>query len=132
MNSADPRNWMWSEACAMLERAERLHRQFFQPGPAETAAWEPPIDVFETGSEVRVVAALPGVEPRDLKVFVGNGELVIAGTRRPPALAQEAVIHRLEVPYGRFERRIPISAALELTRSELVSGCLTLSLAKRR
>jgi HSP20 family molecular chaperone IbpA len=132
MNSVDPRIWMWSEACAMLERAERLHRQFFQPSAAETAAWEPPVDIFETGTEVRVVAALPGVEPHDLKVYRAGGELVIAGLRRPPALAREAVIHRLEVPYGRFERRIPISAALELTRSELVSGCLTLSLTKRR
>ena len=50
MAGADPRNWMWAEACAMIERAEQMHRQFFQPGSAAApaASWEPPIDVFES------------------------------------------------------------------------------------
>ena len=26
-----PNSWMWSEACDMLARAERMHREFF-PG----------------------------------------------------------------------------------------------------
>ena len=30
MTAADPRSWMWAEACAMIERAEQLHRQFFR------------------------------------------------------------------------------------------------------
>src|SRR5262245_49501790 len=47
--TADPRRWMWAEACAMIERAEQLHRQFFQPAfaTAALASWEPPVDVFE-------------------------------------------------------------------------------------
>ena len=32
------RDWMWSEACEMLSRAERMHRELFRPagsaGPA--------------------------------------------------------------------------------------------------
>jgi HSP20 family protein len=32
--AGDPRRWMWAEACAMIERAEQMHRQFFQPGTA--------------------------------------------------------------------------------------------------
>jgi hypothetical protein len=30
----DPRQWMWGEALDMLARAERLHRQLFQPTSA--------------------------------------------------------------------------------------------------
>ena len=51
---------MWTDACAQIGRAERLHRQFFHPGSA--AGWEPPIDVFETDEELWIMAALPGVE----------------------------------------------------------------------
>ena len=49
-------NWMWSEACEMLARAERLHREFFRPARSASGllAWEPPVDVLETEREVLV------------------------------------------------------------------------------
>jgi len=49
-----PRDWMWSEACEMLARAERLHRELFRPtaAPAQLPAWEPPVDILETEFEV--------------------------------------------------------------------------------
>jgi HSP20 family molecular chaperone IbpA len=124
---------MWDEACTMIEQAERLHRQFFQPNPvaAATPSWQPPVDIFETDREVWIIAALPGVERDDLEVSVENDGVVIAGLRRLPAAARGAVIHRLEIPRGRFERRIRLSAGrLQLGRSELASGCLVLSLTK--
>jgi hypothetical protein len=42
---------MWADACEMLARAERLHRQFFEPGRATASrlpVWQPPADVLET------------------------------------------------------------------------------------
>ena len=50
MTIEDRRNWMWSEALQMLARADRLHREVFNPpGAAGSAAgWEPPVDVLET------------------------------------------------------------------------------------
>jgi HSP20 family molecular chaperone IbpA len=125
---------MWAEACMMIERAERLHRQFFQPSLSAipAASWEPPVDIFETEREIWIIAALPGVEPQDLDVSLNGGELRIAGLRRQPAAVRGAAILRLEIPYGRFERRLRLSSArLELARSELASGCLVLSLTKR-
>jgi HSP20 family protein len=55
---------MWSEACEMLARAERMHREIFRPGATQTrqAAWEPPVDILETEREVLVLVALPGVD----------------------------------------------------------------------
>ena len=37
--------------------------------------------------------------------------LWIAGQRRLPAAARAAIIHRLEIPYGRFERQIRLPSA---------------------
>jgi HSP20 family molecular chaperone IbpA len=111
-----------------------MHRQFFQPGPhpAPTPSWEPPIDVFETGVSVEIIVALPGVEADDLKVELHGSEIIVSGYRRLPQFKRETAVHRLEIPQGRFERRIALSMGqLELTRSELESGCLRLGLRKR-
>jgi HSP20 family protein len=134
MAADDPRQWMWAEACAMIERAEQLHRQFFQPGVAASscASWEPPVDVFESERELLIVVALPGVETPDVEIAAQPGGLLVAGVRRFPAAAHGTQIQRLEIPHGRFERRIRLPAAgWELTRSTLVNGCLLINLAKR-
>jgi HSP20 family molecular chaperone IbpA len=135
MISDDPRSWMWTEACAMLERAERMHRQFFEPNlSAERAAtWAPPVDVFESDSQIAMVVALPGVGPGDVAIEIDGSALVIRGHRPLPGAARDAAIRRLEIPYGRFERRIQFGAAqrLALTRRELADGCLVLTLTKQ-
>jgi HSP20 family protein len=132
MMGADPGTWMWTEACAMIERAERLQRQFFRPGlSTASASWEPPVDIFESDEGMRIIVALPGVEPQDIKVYFDSGELVITGLRELPAVTRAAAIHRLEIPYGRFERRIPLPGAVDIERSDLMRGCLSLSLTKQ-
>lgn len=122
--------WMWAEACEALARAERLHREFFRLGaPGERPQWEPPVDVFETGDEVWIIAALPGVDARAVEIGFADGILVITGVRRAPVLQRTAAIHRLEIPQGRFERRIALPAGrFELGRRDMSDGCLTLSL----
>src|SRR6266480_3214257 len=102
------RNWMWSEACEMLARAERMHQDFFRPPRARTRqpSWEPPVDVLETEREVLVLVALPGVDPDQVVAVIEDGMLIISGRRVLPAELQDARIHRLELPQGRFERRI--------------------------
>jgi HSP20 family protein len=133
MAADDPRIWMWTEACALIDRAERLHRQFFQPNPSamQIVGWEPPVDIFETEGELRIICALPGVERRNLEVSIVSNRLSIAGLRRLPAATRGAAIHRLEIPYGRFERLIWLpDANFELGRSELEDGCLYMNLIK--
>jgi HSP20 family molecular chaperone IbpA len=131
VNANERRNWMWSEACALIARAERLHQDFFQPDRS-TPAWEPPIDILETDRRLWIIVALPGVEPPDLQVAVEGNALRIVGVRRLPEIARGAAVHRLEIPYGRFERRIRLpEAALEMGQPELKDGCLFLSLTKR-
>jgi HSP20 family molecular chaperone IbpA len=123
---------MWSEAFEMLARAERMHRQFFQPsGSPASAAWEPPVDVLETEHAVLVLVALPGVDFDQVKALISQGELLISGSRTYPAEMQTATIHRLELPQGRFERRIRLPAgrynAVHRTSS---NGCLLVTLQK--
>jgi HSP20 family protein len=118
MAAVDPRTLMWAAACEMIDRAERLHRQFFQPTAAAIGelSWEPPIDIIETDSEILITVALPGVDRNAMKIS---------------AIPRGSRVHRLEIPYGKFERRIRVPAAQpQLDRSELANGCLTLKFSK--
>jgi len=132
MDRNSPRNWMWSEACEVLARAERLHRDFFRPASAAMLpSWEPPVDVLETEREVLVLVALPGVSPERVEAAIEDGILVIAGTRVLPPQLRTAVIHRLELPQGRFERRVRIPAGrYGDVRRASHDGCLVITLRK--
>ena len=122
---------MFAEACAMLKQAEQLHRQFFGPSSADCAAsWEPPVDVFETEREVTVITALPGVRPEAVRAEIEGTTLIITGARPMPTAARRAKIVRLEIPYGRFERRMSISSCLRLAAKELKNGCQILTFTK--
>ena len=125
----DPKYLMWAEACALIKQAEQIHRQFFEPS-REGGRWEPPVDVFETESEMWIIAALPGVAPDAVRVEIEGPTLIIAGTRPLPCKGRNANIVRLEIPYGRFERRIALSSRLRLAERELRNGCLVLTFAK--
>jgi HSP20 family molecular chaperone IbpA len=126
-------DWMWSEACAMLVQAERLHRQSFRPSRAVGfgPSWEPPIDILETDIEVLVLVALPGVNPDNVEAIIDVEDLLVTGTRILPAALRTAVIHRLEIPQGRFERRIRLPAGrYQRVRRTAVDGCLLITLDK--
>ena len=133
MDRDDVRNWMWSEACEMLARAERLHREFFRPAGlvAQLPTWEPPVDILETELEVLVLVALPGVHPDRVDAAIDGNDLVIAGTRVLPGELRTAVIHRLELPQGRFERRVRLPAGrYSAVRRSAADGCLLITLKK--
>ena len=130
--SRDPHNWMWADAVALLNRAERMHRQLFQPGSeGGKPVWEPPADIFETDRELWIILALPGIAPDQVKLRVENGTLIVSGERRLPDACRKARVLRLEVPNGAFERRLPLPAGrYEPGRKEFAHGCMLLTLTK--
>jgi HSP20 family protein len=127
------RDWMWSEACEMLARAERMHRELFRPAAtaARSPAWEPPVDILETEFEVLALVALPGVEAEQAEAMIEDGDLVITGTRVLPPELRTAIIHRLELPQGRFYRRVRLPAGRysDVRRAD-AAGCLMITLQK--
>ena len=122
----------WSQ---MLSEAERLRRRMFQPlsRPAGPTCWEPPVDVLETEQEVLILAALPGVDLDAVKAVIEGDTLMMSGVRVLPRELETAVIHRLELPQGRFERRVPLPAGrYDGVRRLAANGCLLVSLRKAR
>jgi HSP20 family protein len=133
MATRDPINWMLSDAFETLARAERMHQQFLKLRPwagAEEPSWEPPIDVLETDREVLILIALPGVDPDEVEAAIEGDALVISGRRVLPAELRNARIHRLELPQGRFERRIALPLGRYTITRFASYGCVGLRLAK--
>ncbi|MCK9188424.1 Hsp20/alpha crystallin family protein [Acidithiobacillus sp.] len=119
---------MWMQAIDMLERAERLQRRFFQPARSDRQPlWQPPTDVFETSEGLQIVVALPGVSPEAVRVIFSGNVLMVSGLRRLSADLQTGHIHRLEIPYGAFDRRLRVPDGLTLQGWEMRDGCLHLS-----
>jgi len=122
--------WMCAEACEAIERAQRLHRQFFHRSRA-MPYWEAPCDVFENERTLTILIALPGVAPEGIEVNLSAGVLIVSGERPLPRELEDARIHRMEIPHGHFERRIELPPArFEISGRRLANGCLMVRLRK--
>lgn len=133
MSSGRSRNWMWADAVDLLDKMQRLHQQSYAPVRAGggMANWEPPADLIETEHEVLVFVALPGVDLDQTEAFIEDGVLVVRGHRILPPELRTARIHRLELPQGRFERRLPLPhAQYDSVRRASAHGCLLVTLHK--
>ena len=133
MTTRNSTDWMWAQACALIDEAERMHRQFFRLAASERmqALWEPPADVFEDEREVVIVIALPGVSPDRVEITSEAGALVVRAERLLPIAGSRYTVRQLEIPYGRFERRIPLrEVPLESGTRQMTDGCLVLRLRK--
>lgn len=131
MTFHDPSKPMWVNALKMLEQADRLQRQFFQLSQNKQGLfWEPPVDIFETEEALMIWVALPGVDPENISVIVDGDLLQIVGERTLPT-ENSAVIRRMEIPHGRFERRINLKGGhFKIVENVLENGCLKLELKK--
>src|SRR5687768_18118810 len=123
---------MLGEALSMLDRAHRLQRQFFTH---DVVSWEPPVDIVEADNALLVHVALPGVSADAITIALDPAGITISAARAFPCRG-EGQIHRLEIPYGRFERHIGLSlgdpyAPLELAGKALQDGILTLTFRRK-
>ncbi|AUL47748.1 heat-shock protein Hsp20 [Bordetella trematum] len=132
MKSRDFSSWIWGDALALLHQAERMQRQMLQSAQAASHAWEPPVDIIESASQLLVIVALPGVCADQVVVSFDPDGITVSGVRPIPA-GYNAHIHRLEIPYGQFRRRIRLPLhTLEPDEPRLADGCLILTLNKLR
>jgi len=130
MRHADRHAWLLADAIEWLQGAGELQRQFFRLGRATTLPhWEPPVDLYGDDQVLSLLMALPGVSPDRLDVRLEPQAVVVRGERSLARQLATGSILQLEIPYGRFERRVPLPYAnYRVVDMLLQNGCLELTL----
>jgi HSP20 family protein len=92
-------------------------------------AWVPKIDVVQRGHDLVVRADLPGVDPDDIEVEIGDDAITISGERQEEHKAEDGGTYRLERSYGAFMRTIPLpeGAMVDQAKASFKEGVLEIS-----
>jgi HSP20 family protein len=105
-----------------------------QPPPTdlEPAGWSPAIDVFETPTELVLVAELPGVEPSSIDLSVTGNVLSLRGEKPTDGAAESSGTIR-ERLFGTFHRQVvlPNEVNFEGAQAESKNGVLRVRLPKK-
>jgi len=124
---------MASESLKFLQRLKRLESQLdrlandmcmtysFSEG-ACGALWRPAADVYETANEVVVRIEAPGLHVEDISLELHTDTLLVRGVRRESCDEAKCAYHQLEIPYGYFERVVPLPRHI---RHEEATGAYT-------
>jgi HSP20 family protein len=78
--------------------------------------FRPAVDCFRTvdPAELVVVVELPGVDPESVHVIASDRALQITGERRRPRVGKGGQVYQqMEIDYGPFQRRIPLTDDVE-------------------
>ncbi|PYO84525.1 MAG: molecular chaperone [Gemmatimonadetes bacterium] len=97
-----------------------------------TAAWVPPVDILEEADAIRIMAEVPGIDPKDVKISVEGNVLTIHGTKQQIAEERTERVHRYERTYGAFERTFTLPATVDANniKAGYEHGVLTVTLPK--
>lgn len=96
------------------------------------AAWQPPVDIFESDEEIVVKMELPEVRKEDVEVNLEDRTLTIRGERKLEFEDRRDGYHRVERSYGQFARSftVPPNIDRERLRAQYKDGVLRISLPK--
>jgi len=92
----------------------------------------PAIDMYQTGDEVVLKAALPGIKPDEVQINVTGDVLTIRGETKQEEEKQDKSWQIREHRWGAFERsvRLPTGVIADKAKAEFDNGILTISLPK--
>src|SRR5947209_16096912 len=94
-------NTMVRNGSAAARREETRNARFFTPR----------VDIFETDSELLLLADLPGVKPQDVDLRYERGELILRGKVMPPPPLGEPLVQEFET--GDFFRAFQIHETID-------------------
>ena len=120
---------------AELERIrrefDRLLEDVFPAGDKEQIL-APPVDVYETDSEVVVKAELPGVKKEDIDITIKESAVHLKAERKEEREEKTENVYRVERFYGTIERIVPLPTEVkpEEAKAEYKDGVLEIRIPK--
>ena len=138
LNAAElPPRSMGRQMSRMMDQLSKGSFSFF---PGET--WTPAVNLYETAGDYRVCVDLAGVEKDKITVEVGNGRLLLKGTREVPTPGRSSRkqanakvrVHLMEIDHGPFTREVelPEDVIPEKISAVYSDGWLWIELPKRK
>lgn len=93
--------------------------------------FNPSVDIFETDTEITLLADMPGVKPDDLSIDLRDNILTLEGDVAPLDNTKEESVYQ-EYATGRFYRQFTLSELIDQAKidAQLQDGVLRLSLPK--
>ncbi len=128
---------------SVRDAVDRLFNETFTPGMSQGvwtasgngARTELPLDVYATGDEVVILAAIPGITPDEIEITAERNTVTLSGQIRNVVKAEEAkdaswYLH--ELPNGTFRRSLTLPIEVDSARAEakFENGMLRLTLPK--
>jgi len=106
---------------------------FRNRGLGNVSTMFPKVDVEETDNEIRVTANVPGIDPLNINVEVGDDYLSLSGKiEKETKDEKKGKVYRYEREYGEFRREFALPARVKkdaiIAKSK--NGVLTITLPK--
>ena len=98
-----------------------------------TAAFVPPVDIYEDEHKIVLKLEVPGLKQEDLDIQIENNTLSVRGERKFEKEEKEENFHRIERRYGSFFRSftVPTTVNTDSVKASYDAGVLSISLDKR-
>ena len=132
----------WDPFRDMMSIQERMNQLFddtFVPrrqGAEEFSkgSWSPPVDIYETSSNVVLKAEIPGMRQEDIEIKIEDDALVLKGVRKLEKVTENETYHRIERSYGTFVRTftLPNSVDQDKVTATYDSGIFKIVMPKKR
>ncbi len=98
----------------------------------DSVMWTPKVDVKESKDAYEVMADLPGLDKKDIKISLQDNVLTLQGERREEAKKEDENCYFVERSHGSFSRafRLPEKIDEKSIRAEYKDGVLRITLQK--
>lgn len=98
-----------------------------------TSTWMPAVDIKEEEQRFVIHVDVPGIDPKEVEVFMENGVLTIKGERQSESQSDSNNYKRVERVYGSFYRRfsLPDTADAEGIFATGKNGVLEITIPKK-
>lgn len=129
---------LFNEVMSMREAIDRLFSEsFVRPSALIGALTRPmtvPFDLYETGDQVFIRAAVPGADPNQITIAINQGVLTIRGYRTlyPAEMEKQATWHVRGLSEGEFQLQVTLPVPVDAEKAEATyeNGILTVCLPK--
>jgi len=106
--------------------------QTIQPGGVFDQDGELVVDVYETGSDFVVLAAIAGIQIKDIDISLEKDMMIIKGNRQIPCNDENRKYFYQECYWGPFSRKIvlPENINIDDADAQMDKGVLTIKIPK--